>query len=135
MAELSGKLGLFEYGAAGFVAALDNWTITVDTNMLHITTFSTGDLQFRDFTPGLSGWTGTVSGNFDVASTGLVDMRVNTLVPATATVQFYADKVGGEHLTGNTFISSMGQTAAIDGKVEIDFSLQGTGALTFSTTT
>ncbi len=136
MAEISGKVALFEYGGAqAQVASVDNWTITVDTNMHDVTTFSTGDLQFRDFIPGLSGWNGTVSGNFDEQSTGLEDMRVNTLVPATATVQFYADKVGGEHLTGNTFISGMGQTAAIDGKVEIDFSLQGTGALTYSSAT
>lgn len=134
MAELSGKLALVEYDG-GQVASLDNWTLTVDTNMLDITTFTTGTVQFRDFTPGLSGWTATVSGNFDVASTGLTDLRVNTLTPATGTIILYADKVGGEALQGDTFISSMGQTAAIDGKVEIDFSLQGNGALTFSTTT
>ncbi len=134
MAEISGKVALVEYGGV-FIQSLDNWTATVDTNMLDVTTFSTGTLQFRDFIPGLSGWNATVSGNFDSTSTGLDDMRINTLVPATATVTLYADKVGGESLTGNTFISSMGQTAAIDGKVEIDFSLQGTGALTFSTTT
>ena len=134
MSEISGKVALVEYGGV-FIQSLDNWTATVDTEMLDITTFSTGTLQFRDFIPGLSGWIATVSGNFDSTSTGLDDMRINTLVPATATVTLYADKVGGESLTGNTFISSMGQTAAIDGMVEIDFSLQGTGALTFSTTT
>ena len=134
MAEISGKVALVEYGGV-FIQSLDNWTVTVDTNMLDITTFSTGDLQFRSFTPGLAGWTATVSGNFDSTSTGLDDLRINTLTPSTATVTLYADKVGGESLTGNTFISGMGQTAAIDGKVEIDFSLQGNGVLTFSTTT
>ena len=134
MAEISGKVALVEYDG-GQVASLDNWTVTVDTNMLDITTFSTGDLQFRSFTPGLSGWTATVSGNFDSTSTGLTDLRVATLTPATGTIILYADKVGGEALQGDTFISGMGQSAAIDGKVEIDFSLQGNGVLTFSTTT
>ena len=132
--ELSGKVGLVEY-AGGHVASLDNWTVTVDTNMLDVTSFTTGDLQFRSFKPGLSGWTATISGNFDSTSTGLTDLRVNTLTPATGEIILYADKVGGENLRGNTFISGMGQTAAIDGKVEMDFSLQGNGALTFSTAT
>lgn len=134
MAELSGKSALVEYDG-GQVASLDNWTVTVDNDMLDVTTFSTGTLQFRDFIVGLSGWTATISGNFDVASTGLTDLRVNTLTPATGTIILYADKDGGEALQGDTFISTMGQTAAIDGKVEIDFSLQGNGAIIFSTTT
>lgn len=132
--ELSGKVALIEY-AGGFVASLDNWTVNVDTNMLDVTTFSTGDLQWRDFKPGLSGWTAAISGNFDSTSTGFTDLRAATLTPATGTVRLFADKVGGEAWNGNTFIQSMGNSAAIDGKVEIDFGLQGTGALTFSTTT
>jgi predicted secreted protein len=134
MAEISGKQAKVLYSTAA-VTVLDSWDLTADTNMLDVTTFSTGTVQWRDFTDGLSGWTGTVSGNFDIASTGLTDMRVNSLTPSTAQIELYMDKVGGESLKGSCFISSMGHTAPIDGKVEVSFSVQGTGALTFDTST
>ncbi len=134
MAEISGKLGLIEYGG-GHVASFDNWSLTADTNMLPVTSFTTGTVQWVRNIPGLSSWNATISGNFDAASTGLDDLRTATLTPATGTVNLYMDKEGGESLTGDTFISSMGHTVAIDGKVEVDFSLQGNGTLTFATTT
>ena len=134
MAEISGKQAKVLYSTAA-VNVLDSWDLTADTNMLDVTTFSTGTSQWRDFIAGLSGFTGTVSGNFDIGSTGLTDMRVNALTPSTAQMEFYHDKVGGESLVGSVFLSSMGHTAAIDGVVEVSFGIQGTGALTFSTTT
>ncbi len=134
MAELSGKQGNFEW-AAGHVANFDEWSVSVDVNMLDVTTFSTGTLQWRDMIPGLSGFTGTASGNFDVDSTGLDDLRVATLTPATGTAKFEMDKDGGEHFTGGVYVQTMGHTAPIDGVVEVDFSFQGTGALTYTTTT
>ncbi len=134
MAEISGKAAKVLYGTAP-VNILDSWDLTADTNMLDVTTFSTGTTQWRDFIAGLSGWTGIVSGNFDIGSTGLTDMRVNSLTPSTAAIELFMDKVGGESLDGSVFISSMGHTAPIDGTVEVSFSFQGTGALTFSTTT
>ncbi len=134
MAEISGKAAKVLYSTAA-VNVLDSWDLTADTNMLDVTTYSTGTVQWRDFIDGLSGFTGTVSGNFDIDSTGLTDMRINSLTPSTAQMEFYMDKVGGESLVGSVFLSSMGHTAPIDGKVEVSFSIQGTGALTFSTTT
>ncbi len=134
MAAISGKLGLVEY-AGGNVVNCDEWTLSADNDMLNTTTFSTGDVQWRSFIPGLGTWTATISANFDAASTGLTDLRTNTLTPATGTVILYADKVGGEALQGDTYVSNMSNSAPIDGKVEVSFNLQGTGALTFSTTT
>lgn len=134
MAEISGKQGNIEY-AGGHVAAFDDWNVTVDVNMLDVTTFSTGTLQWRDFIPGLSGFTASASGNFDVDSTGLADLRVNTLTPATGTAKFEMDKDGGEALNGSVYVQSMTHSVPIDGVVEVDFSFQGTGALTYTTTT
>ncbi len=134
MAERSGKEAkvLFSTGA---VNNLDAWDVTADTNMLDVTTFSTGTTQWRDFTPGLSGWSGTVAGNFDIESTAATDMRVNALTPSTAQIELFADKVGGENFVGSVFLNSMGHSVSIDGKAEVTFSFQGTGALTFSSDT
>ncbi len=134
MAEISGKEAKVLY-STGPVNNLDSWDITANTNMLDVTTFSTGTAQWRDFTNGLSDWSGTVSGNFDIASTAASDMRTNTLTPSTALIELYLDKVSGESLRGSCFLSSMGHTVAIDGKAEVTYSIQGTGALTFSSDT
>jgi hypothetical protein len=53
MAELSGKQALVSYGG-GFVAAMDEWDLTANNNLLDVTTFSTGTVQWRDFIPGLA---------------------------------------------------------------------------------
>ena len=134
MAELSGKQALIEYGG-GQVASFDDWNMTANTNMLDVTTFSTATLQWRDFIPGLSDWSGTISGNFDAASTGLTDLRTNFLTPTTGTIKLSMDKDGGESFTGTTYLSMMSHTAPIDGVVEVSLNYQGTSTLTFSTTT
>ncbi len=134
MAELSGKLGHISYGG-GNVAALDAWSLDTNVNMLDVTTFSTGTLQWRDWIPGLSDFSGSISGNFDVASTGLDDLRTSTLTPATGTLLLGMDSVGGESLTGTVYFQTMTHSVDIDGKVEVSLSFQGTGALTYSTTT
>lgn len=134
MAEIAGKVSKLEY-AGGKVDSFDDFSLSIDTDMLDTTTFSTGTVQWRDFITGLSGWTATASANFDAASTGLTNIRTNTLTPTTASIAFVLDKVGGETFSGSCFISSLGHSAPIEGKVEVDVSIQGTGALTFSTTT
>lgn len=134
MAEIAGKVAKVMYGG-GDVVSLDDWNVTVNSDMLDVTTFSTGTVQWRDFITGLSDWSGTVSGNFDAASTGLTDLRTNTLSPTTAQLILYMDKSGGENFRGSSLISTMNVQAPIDGKVEIDFSFQGTGALSFSSAT
>ena len=134
MAEITGKSAKVMYGG-GDVVGLDEWSVSVDVSQHDVTTFSTATLQWRDSIPGLSGWTASVSGNFDVASTGLADLRTNTLTPATGTFNFYMDKAGGEALNGSGYMQTMGHSAPIDGVVEVDFSVQGTGALTYTTTT
>jgi predicted secreted protein len=45
------------------------------------------------------------------------------------------DKEGGASLNGSAYVQSLSHSAPIDGKVEVDISFQGTGALTYSTTT
>lgn len=134
MATLSGKKGLVEYDG-GQVASFRNWSLDVDTNMLDHTVWSTGTDQWRSFTDGLSGWSGSFGDLFDAASTGQDDLRTNLLTPASATVKLYLDKDGGEHFTGSAYISSASYGAEIDGDVTASYNIQGTGTLTYSTTT
>ena len=134
MAELSGKVSNLEYGG-GHVADVDNWDFSIDTNMLDVTSFTTGDVQWREMIDGLSGANGTVNFNYNADSTGLDDMITNTITPTTSSIKFELDKVGGGHFTASSYISGMSMTAPIDGKVTGSFNVQITGAVTYAQTT
>ena len=134
MAEISGKKGLVEY-AGGQVASVNSWSMDVNTDMLDITSFTTGTVQWRKFLDGLSGWSGTINAFFNAASTGLTDFRTNTLTPSTGQVILYLDKEGGENYRGSCFVSSLGNSVDIDGTANVTIGFQGTDTLTFSTAT
>ena len=135
MASLSGKAAEVKYSTDTKLVGFNNWNIDVDVNMLDVTTFTTGTLQWRSFISGLSGFTGQISGFFDSASTGQTILRTNTLTPTAALFVGYFDKSGGENVRGSVLISTMNHAVDIDGTADVTFSLQGTGALTYSTAT
>ncbi len=134
MGAVTGKGGTFTYDG-GSVALIDNWTLDVDSSMHDITSFTTSLAQWREFIDGLSGFTGAASGTFDSASTGQNDMIVNTITPAKVTAIFELDQTAGGKFTGSVFVSSLSIGTDIDAPVDISWSLQGTGALTFTTST
>ncbi len=134
MAAVTGKGGVFLW-AAGAVATIDNWTLDLDNSMHDITSFTTSAAQWRTFIAGLSGWTGAVSGTFDSASTGQDDMFVSALAPTSVAAVFELDQAAGGKLSGNVFISAQSVGTDIDAPVDVSWSLQGTGALSYTTTT
>lgn len=135
MASLSGKAAEVKYSTDSKLVGFNSWSIDADANMLDVTTYTTGTLQWRSFIAGLSGFTGTISGFFDAASTGQTILRTNMLTPTTALFVGYFDKVGGENLRGSVLISTMSHSVDIDGTADVTFSMQGTGSLTYSTAT
>ena len=134
MAGVSGKEGTISW-AGGSVAGFDNWNMDINVDMLDVTSFSTGTSQWREFTPGLSNAAGTISGNFDAASTGLNDLIVATITPTTGDLILEADKNAGGKYTVPAFISTLSNTVAIDGKSEVSLGFQGTGTVAYTTTT
>lgn len=134
MAELSGKSGKIEY-AGGMVEGFNSWSLDVNVDMHDVTTFTTGTLQWRNFIAGISSWSGSIEGLFTTTSTGLTNLRTNALTPTTGQFVGYMDKSGGENLRGSVLIQTMGHNVDIDGTVDVAFSFQGTGALTYSTAT
>ena len=135
MAAVTGKGGTILY-KAGSVASIGGWSIDVDNAMHDITAFSTAVVQWREFAAGLSGWTGSIDGvGFDSASTGMNNLIVDTLSPTTATVVLEIDKVAGGKLTGSVFLSAGSFGADIDGMSNASWTMQGTGAVAFTTST
>ena len=134
MAAVQGKLGSINYDG-GNVATLNNWSLDTANDMLDVTSFTTSAPQWREFLDGLSTFTGNVSGIFDGASTGQNDLITKSITPAAATVILELDQTGGGKFTGSVFLSGMSPSVAIDGTAEISWEMQGTAALTYTTTT
>ena len=92
-------------------------------------------VHYTNVKPGLSGAAGTISGNFHATSTGLNDLIVATITPATGTLILEADKESGGKWTVPSYLSTLNATVAIDGKSEVSFGFQNDGAVTYSTAT
>ncbi len=134
MAAVAGKSGSINYDG-GNVATLNNWGLDVGNDMLDVTPFTTSAPQWRDFIAGLSTFTGNVSGIFDGASTGQNDLITNSITPVAATVILELDQTGGGKFTGSVFLSGMSIAASVEGTDDISWDMQGTAALTYTTTT
>ena len=134
MAAVAGKKGTVTY-SGGSVATVNNWSLDLTNDMLDVTSFTTSAPQWREFIDGLSGWSGDISGIFDSASTGQNDLIVNSITPTTAAVILEMDQTAGGKFNGSVFLSGMSPGVAIDGTADISWTLQGTGALAYTTTT
>lgn len=131
---IAGKKGTLSYGG-GNVATIMTWSLDVPTDMLDVTSFTTSAPQWRSFIDGLSQWSGSFDGPFDPSSTGQDDLITNTLTPSTAAIVLELDQTGGGKFNGSCFISNGSFNASIDDLTGVSFSFQGTGALSYTTTT
>ena len=134
MAAVAGKKGTITYDG-GSVATVNNWSLDLQNDMLDVTSFTTSAPQWREFIDGLSGWTGDISGIFDGASTGQNDLITNSLAPVSAAVILEMDQTGGGKFNGSVFLSGAGFSNTIEGTADVSWTLQGTGSLTYTTTT
>ena len=134
MGAAAGKLGTIVYDG-GSVATVNDWGLDLTNDMLDVTSFTTSAPQWREFITGLSSWTGNISGIFDGASTGQNDLITNSITPVSASVTLEMDQTAGGKFTGSVFLSGFGPAAPIEGEVTVSWDLQGTGALTYTTTT
>lgn len=134
MPALTGKSGKIEWG--GKHVGLGTWSMDINTDMHDVTEFSTGTVQWREFVGGISGWTGSANGAWRVSdSTARRDFQTAALSGTTGTVKLYVNKTGGEHYAGGVLISAMNVSANIDNRTDQTYSLQGNGALAYTTTT
>lgn len=90
----------------------------------------------RTFKGGFTQWSGRITARFDPADTTgqkvMIDDILAASAPASKAMVFTDDT--GQTWSGNALPIRMGLRQEIDGIVEIDFELQGDGALTPSFT-
>lgn len=136
MAALTGKGGTVLIGTVP-ILTLNDWNITIENNLHDVTSFSTGDVVWRSFAVGLNSGSGSISGMWDVGggSTAQRDMQDNVFTPASATVVLEVDQTLGGKYSGTAFISRQGVGVPIDGLATIDWDIQFSGPVTYSTAT
>lgn len=134
MAAVAGKGGTVTY-AGGNVATLKEWSLDISPDIHDVTSFTTAAPAWKDVIAGLNGWTGSLSGTFDAASTGQNTLITNSITPVEAAIILEKDQVNGGKYSGQSLISGASVGTAIDGLVDMSWDIQGTGALTYTTTT
>lgn len=134
MAAVAGRQGFLKYKAKG-VYRLDHWDLTLQNDMLDVTPFTTDGTQWRQYLPGLSAWSGTVSGFADAVadSSGQKVIQTNILAPATGTLILYLSETGLENFSGSVYWQTMNVSADVADSEKVSFSFQGTGTLGYAT--
>ncbi len=134
MAAVAGRQGLIKYKTKQ-VFRLDHWDLNLQNDMLDVTAFSTDGTQWRSYLPGLSAWSGSISGFADAVadSSGQKVIQTNILTPATGTIILYLSETGLENFTGSVYWQTMGVNVDVADSEKVTFSFQGNGALTYAT--
>lgn len=129
MAALSGTLGSVVYTTGGttMVGEMKEWSLDMQMDMPDATAF--GD-NWREFTSGIKTWTGTFAGNFDSADSVQTSLRSAFLAGSVCGLRFYVSTAN--YFSGSAYINGQTPATAFDGLATIEYSIQGTGALTYT---
>ncbi len=127
MAVNIGYLGKVMVGTAT-VAEIDQWSLDVDAKLLETTKF--GD-TWEGKIPGVKSWSGKASGRWDMSdTTGQKALQDALLGGTTVSLKLYTNATNS--YSGTALVKAISTKAAVGGLIEVDFSFEGTGALTYA---
>lgn len=121
---LAGKKGKIAW-ASGDVAEMSEFSIDVSVDTEETTSF--GD-SWKTHLATLSSWTGSCSGQFSGTDPAQKAMRTALLAGTPATVTFTLDT--GVTVSGTAILTASSISAAVGGKVEVSYDMQGSGPIT-----
>jgi hypothetical protein len=133
MATLAGNGGAVKLGV-NTVAEIGEWSLEIDADMQDITAFLSGGVSWKVFMATLRSWSGKFGGRLDQSDTlGQVALQAALLGGTTVSVSFFTVVGGTPHsYVGTAFVKAQSPKATVGGMVEVEFSMQGSGALTYS---
>jgi predicted secreted protein len=127
VAQFAGKDGALKIGA-NTVAEIDDWSLDINLDNADITKF--GD-QWKVKLTTLKSWSGKAKGRFDQTDTnGQAALQSALLGGTTVAIKFFANATA--NYNGTAFCKAIHPKATVGGVVEVDFDLEGTGALTYT---
>lgn len=113
------------------IAGLRNFSVEVTTDTIEFTAM--GD-QYRKYTNGLSSWTGSADIYFQAAEGTKFNLTTATIGTYVPIAKFYvAEDTTDTAYTGTCVITGFTVNSTNDGLVEASISLQGAGALNYTT--
>ena len=138
MAAISGKSGFVKWGAAAAkknILRIDHWDCSVDVDQLDVTAFTTDGAQWRSFLPGLSQWSGSLTGFADAVgdSSGQKAIQTAILTPSTGNIVLYLNETGLEQLRGAIYWRNQTVNVDVADSEKLSLSFQGTGTLAYAT--
>lgn len=131
MATINGTLILLRNDATTIVGQTDS-SMTMTADMLDATT-KDSTAKAKEFIPGETGWTVSVSGLYDPAATALgsVSKAITDLKAGTAwTVKFGQNTTDDNYWTGSALIQSVTLNGPKNDLASYTIELQGTAILT-----
>ena len=127
MANHNGSEGLVKIGTAT-VGELRSYSISETAGTIEDTTL--GD-SAKTYKAGQTTWSGSCDAFWDEADAGQTAITAG----ASITLNFYpeGDTTGDTYASGTALVTEISTSSSIDGMVEVSFSFQGSGALTWAT--
>lgn len=120
--------------ATDVLGSLRSWSVDSSANLLAVDTASMGNFATwtQNFTMSRS-WSASFSGLWDIGTPGADDLIVGRTVRiAVFPDNTTADASADEYYSGTAIIDSLTINSSYDGMVEVSFSVQGTGALSYN---
>lgn len=127
MAVISGIGGSITF-SSGYVATVQNWSVTVTAEALDTTTMAPTN-NFRTKVGGLKDWSGSFTSLVDATTFENIDDQLSgNAVLATFILSGGSDP----RISGKIIITDIAVTATTDAAVTAEFSFQGSEACTFA---
>jgi|TARA_R100000306_G_C4334274_1_gene121896 predicted secreted protein len=138
MAAISGNTGLLQVDADGAstystIASLTSWTVEVNGEQIETTAMGADN---KSFVAGQYSWTISAEMRYEEDDAGQELMQSSMLSPAIMYVKLYHTSSGGtgsgDYWSGSVVNGAVSHTASINDTVNVSFSGQGSGALTYT---
>lgn len=127
MANHSGSEGLVKIGSST-VGELRSYSISETAGTIEDSTLTDSAKTYK---AGQTTWSGSCDAFWDESDVGQTAITAG----ASVTLNFYpeGDTSGDTYASGAAVVTEISTSAGIDGMVEVSFSFQGSGALTWAT--
>lgn len=127
MANHSGSEGLVKIGSST-VGELRSYSISETAGTIEDTTLTD---TAKTYKAGQTTWSGSCDAFWDESDAGQTAITAG----ASVTLNFYpeGDTTGDTYASGEAIVTEISTSSSIDGMVEVSFSFQGSGALTWAT--
>lgn len=126
MGAIAGYNGAVKIGATA-VGNMGDWSL--DIKVANLDTSQFGD-QWKEFIAGIKEWSGKFAGRFDESDAGQSAAQSAMLGGTTVTLELDVD--GTHHYSGTAFIQQLSPKASASATVDVEYTFQGTGALTYT---